>query len=146
MIQALTIRQFKQSDFDNWLPLWNENNQGHENEEVTRQTWERLLDPDSHVNGLGAFDGNKLLGLLHYILHPVTGHLHPVCYMQDLFVSESHRRKGVGRALVNQLADKGRKEDWARMYWLAEADNLEAQELYKNIGVRLNFTLHILPF
>lgn len=142
---GLTIRTLQPEDFEFWLPLWNGNNQGVENEAVTKQTWARLISPDEPVCGLGAFDGETMLGLVHYILHPTTGHLNPVCYMQDVFVDPAHRRKGIAKALVHKVAETGQSEKWARIYWLAESDNIPAQNLYKNHGVKLNFTLHVLP-
>jgi|JI10StandDraft_1071094.scaffolds.fasta_scaffold103681_2 ribosomal protein S18 acetylase RimI-like enzyme len=141
----VSIRPLTEDDFDRWQALWNQNNQGHINLEVTKVTWQRLLTPESMVGGFGAFDGTDMAGLVHYILHPVTGHIKPVCYMQDLFVAPLHRRKGVGRALVEQLAVTGKSEKWVRLYWLAEAGNAEAQALYKNLGFKIDFTLHVLP-
>ncbi|QQG36605.1 MAG: GNAT family N-acetyltransferase [Micavibrio aeruginosavorus] len=138
------IRGLKPEDYDHWLVLWDANNQGHVNQAVTNSTWERLIE-NQQVCGLGAFQDNRMVGLVHYILHPVTGHLKPVCYMQDLFIDPQHRRKGIGRQLVAALATQGRKEGWARLYWLAEEKNKEAQSLYKNLGLKLDFTLHVLP-
>ena len=139
------IRPLKQNDFPNWLPLWDGNNQGQRNEDVTAQTWSRLIDPGAGVHGLGAFDGEAMLGLVHYILHPSTGTLEPICYMQDVYVAPEHRKQGIARRLVREVAKIGERENWARMYWLAETANEPAQKLYKNIGVKLDFTLHILP-
>lgn len=141
---SITIRALKPEDYDQWLVLWNANNQGHINHDITAATWRRLMD-DDQVRGLVAVDGENLAGLVHFILHPVTGHLKPVCYMQDLFVSPTYRRQGIGRQLVSALASLGSQEGWARMYWLAEAQNAEAQALYKNLGLKLDFTLHVLP-
>lgn len=138
------IRPLAAADYDQWVVLWNGNNQGHINQDVTAATWERLI-RDPQVRGLGAFDGNEMSGLVHFILHPVTGHIKNVCYMQDLYVNPSHRRKGIGRKLVEALAVIGKSEGWARMYWLAEAQNREAQALYRNLGLKLDFTLHVLP-
>ncbi|MCB9989947.1 MAG: GNAT family N-acetyltransferase [Rhodospirillales bacterium] len=141
-----TIRPFTAQDFDQWLPLWDGNNQGQRNQPVTAETWRRILDPDSPVGGLGAFAANgAMAGLLHYILHPVTGHIQPVCYMQDVFVDPAFRRQGIARELVNTLAGMGKTEGWARLYWLAELENKAAQNLYKDIGFRLGFSLHVLP-
>ncbi len=139
------IRPLRADDFPHWLVLWNDNNQGLKNEQVTTATWLRLTDPASAVKGFGAFDkeGN-LIGLVHYILHPVTGALAPACYMQDLFVAPAARQKGIGRALVEHLAAQGKKEQWARLYWLAEARNEAAQALYKTLGHKLDFTLHVM--
>lgn len=141
---SITIRPLATDDYDQWVVLWNGNNQGHINHEVTAVTWSRLMD-NQQVRGLAAFDGGDMAGLVHFILHPVTGHIKNVCYMQDLYVDPTHRRKGIGRTLVEALAAVGQSEGWARMYWLAEAQNREAQALYKNLGLTLNFTLHVLP-
>ena len=139
------VRPLTAADRDEWLRLWDANNNGVRNDAVTNETWSRLLNPIYPVHGLLAHADGKAAGLVHYILHPVTGHIEPVCYMQDLFVDADHRRKGIARALVGQLAATGTVERWARLYWLAEAENAEAQGLYKSLGVKLNFSLHVLP-
>lgn len=144
-MSALKIRPLEQNDFPAWLPLWDGNNMGQRNEEVTTETWSRILDSDSPVHGLGAFDGDTMVGLVHYILHPTTGHIEPACYMQDVYVDPAQRQKGIGRALVEEIARIGQQEKWSRLYWLAEEDNVAAQNLYKNIGVKLNFSLHVMP-
>ncbi len=141
---SITVRALSQVDYERWRVLWDANNQGHRNEDVTAATWQRLMQ-DDQVRGLVAEDDGAIAGLVHFILHPVTGHIKPVCYMQDVFVDPAHRSKGIGRALVTTLAHIGTTEGWARMYWLAEAQNKEAQSLYKNLGLKLDFTLHVLP-
>lgn len=141
---AVTIRRLQPEDYDRWLVLWNANNQGHINQPVTQATWQRLME-NQQVCGLAAFAGAEMAGLVHYILHPVTGHLKPVCYMQDLFVDPRHRRQGIAKTLITALAAQGQQQGWARLYWLAEAHNHEAQSLYKNLGLKLDFTLHVLP-
>jgi ribosomal protein S18 acetylase RimI-like enzyme len=141
---SVKIRPLEQHDFPDWLPLWDGNNDNTRHEEVTAETWSRLIDPQSAVNGLGAWQGNKMVGLVHYILHPTTGAINPVCYMQDLYVPPEQRRQGIARMLVQELAKIGRKEKWARMYWLAETDNEAAQALYKDIGYKLRFSLHVM--
>lgn len=101
---------------------------------------------DEPVRGLGAKDkSGHLTGILHYVLHPVTGHIAPACYMQDVFVDPPHRRKGIARELVLYLTEIGKREDWARLYWIAEGDNKAAQALYQNLGLKLNFTFHVMP-
>lgn len=139
------IRSLQKSDYPQWLPLWTANNIGQIDDAITAQTWARICDESAAVYGLGAFDGDVLHGLLHYILHPVTGALNHACYMQDVFVNEPHRGQGLAKRLIWELADIGKREQWARLYWLAEASNEAAQNLYKTLGVRLDFTLHVMP-
>ena len=139
------IRPLQNADYEIWLPLWDGNNLGTRDEAVTAETWRRLMDAKSGVGGLAAFEGERMCGLVHYVLHPTTGAIAPVCYMQDLYVDPARRKKGIARALVQELVKIGNKEEWARLYWLAEADNKAAQALYKTLGVKLNFTLHVMP-
>lgn len=141
---SVTIRALDQGDYAPWLALWNANNQGRIAADITAATWKKLMH-DDQVRGLVAQLDQQLIGLTHYVLHPVTGHLNPVCYMQDVFVHPLFRRQGVGRQLVEHLAGLGRAAGWARLYWLAEAHNKEAQALYRTLGLKLDFTLHVLP-
>ncbi len=142
---AVKIRPIENRDFPDWLPLWDGNNLGTRDEEVTSETWSRLTDQDFSVHGLVAESDGKLVGLVHYIVHPTTGSLKDVCYMQDVYVEPSERRNGIAKKLLRELAIIGQKDKkWARIYWLAEADNEAAQKLYETVGVKLNFTLHMM--
>lgn len=143
---SVKVRPIEPQDFPAWLPLWDANNQGHRDEAVTTETWGRLIDPASPIGGLVAEDGSDLVGLVHYVLHPTTGAIGNVCYMQDVFVDEAHRGKGIAKKMVKALAAQGEKEKWVRMYWLAENDNEAAQGLYKNLGQKMNFSLHMKGF
>lgn len=145
MNSVVKIRPLEPNDFPEWLPLWDGNNLGHRNEEVTTETWARLTDPASQVNGLGAFDGGTMVGLVHYIIHPTTGYIEHVCYMQDVWVDPERRGQGIAKKLVQALVKIGNKEKWARMHWFAENNNEAAQALYKNLGVKLDFSLHVYP-
>jgi ribosomal protein S18 acetylase RimI-like enzyme len=139
------IRPLQPEDFPDWFPLWDGNNLGQRNEQITASTWSRLTDPQSPVHGLCAVKGKQIIGLVHYILHPTTGALEPICYMQDLYVDPAHRGTGIAKQLVKALALEGKKQKWARIYWLADSKNEAVQGLYKHIGSKLDFTLHILP-
>ena len=140
-----SIRPLAEPDYSAWLELWNANNDGHTNDEVTAETWRRLIDPASSVHGLAAWRGEDMAGLVHYILHPVTGHINSACYMQDLFVSPSFRRHGIGRAIVLRLAEMAADAQWARLYWLAADNNEAAQALYRRLGLKLDFSFYIMP-
>jgi len=139
------IRPLDPSDYESWLPLWTRNCLNRIGDDVTAQTWARICDPGSAVKGLAAHRDGRMAGILHYIVHPTTGSLFPACYMQDVFVDEAFRRQGVAKALILALTEIGRKERWARLYWVADAKNTAAQTLYKTLGIRLDFTLHVLP-
>ena len=139
------IRAYKEEDFPDWLVLWNANNRGKCEAEITSETWRRLLDADSPVYGLGAWVDGRMAGICHYIIHPTTGAIEPVCYMQDLFVDPAFRRRGLARTMLEELEAEGRRQKWKRIYWLAESKNEAAKKLYENIGLKLDFSFHVLP-
>jgi len=143
-MSKLAIRPLEQNDFPAWLPLWDGNNMDQRNEAVTTETWSRLMDPDYPIHGLCALQNDEMRGFVHYVIHPTTGSIAPVCYMQDVYVDPSQRKQGIARALVQEVAKLREQEKWARIYWLAESHNEAAQALYKDIGVKLDFTLHVL--
>lgn len=139
------IRPLEPNDFPNWLPLWDENNMGQRNEPVTTKTWSRLMDDKSPVHGLCAIKGGEMAGILHYITHLTTGAIQPACYMQDVFVTPEFRGHGVARALVEALREIAAEHKYSRLYWFADNKNEPAQALYRKLGVKLDFALHIMP-
>ena len=142
----IAVRPLKFDDFAKWLPLWDGNNMGERNQAVTTETWSRITNSDNtQVNGLCAERNGKILGIVHYILHPTTGQINPVCYMQDVYVEPEYRRKGIGKRLVEEVTKIATKEKWARMYWLTQSDNENAKAMYENFGIKLDFTLYVLP-
>jgi GNAT superfamily N-acetyltransferase len=105
--------------------------------------WDRLLRQD-RVHGLGAKVDGQLVGIAHYLFH--TSVWAPrVCYLQDLFVSEAARGKGVARALIEGVADAARQAQAARYYWLTQEDNARARALYDRVGKFNGFLRYDFP-
>ena len=140
-----TIRLFEEGDFDTWKPLWQMNMDDQVDDKITQTTWRRICNKKDTVFGMGLFENDELKGFLHYILHPTTGALNPVCYMQDLFVHPDHRRSGYAKDLLRTLVERGKLQRWERIYWIADNKNKQAQDLYKDIGVKIDFSFHVLP-
>ena len=140
-----TIRPLARDDYEQWRPLWRENCGDTIADDVTAETWRRLTNPKEAVHGIVAEQDGALVGLLHYILHPTTGQIEPVCYMQDVFVTPDLRRQGIGRQLVWDLQETGRSQGWARLYWIADNGDEAARSLYKNLALKLDFALYISP-
>lgn len=140
------IRALQRQDYDQWLPLWQKNCLNQISDEVTTETWRRLTNPKEPVHSLGVFDESEnLLGFLHYVLHATTGAIEPACYMQDLFISEMARRQGLAKRLVWELHEMGKDQNWARIYWFAQNSDVAVQNLYKNLGIPMDFTLFMYP-
>ena len=58
-------------------------------------------------------------------------------WLEDLFVLESARRRGVGRALLQRLAALALERDCARFEWSVLDWNQPAIEFYESLGAQL---------
>ncbi|MEZ4867280.1 MAG: GNAT family N-acetyltransferase [Caldilineaceae bacterium] len=95
-------------------------------------TWERLL-RGSGVYGLGAHLEGHLVGIAHYMFH-TSAWSADACYLQDLFVDAAVRGQGVGRALIEQVAQAAQAHGAPRLYWLTHQDNATARTLYDKVA------------
>ncbi|MEM9730606.1 MAG: GNAT family N-acetyltransferase, partial [Myxococcota bacterium] len=127
-----------------WEPLW----QGYLAfygvplpDAVTDTTWTRLLDPDWDVHGLVAAndESGKMLGIVHFLFHPVTWAIAPRCYLEDLFVAELARGTGAGRRLIEGVYEEADARGADQVYWLTEDDNQTARRLYDRVGRHTRF-------
>jgi GNAT superfamily N-acetyltransferase len=63
----------------------------------------------------------------------------PTLYLEDIFVLEAHRRKGVGRALFMRCVREALKHHCGRMEWAVLTWNHSAMGFYERLGgARLN--------
>ena len=58
-------------------------------------------------------------------------------YLEDIFVSPSHRGKGIGKALLTNLARRCVNEGWARLEWSVLDWNTPSIDFYKSQGAVL---------
>ncbi|MBE0532578.1 MAG: GNAT family N-acetyltransferase [Rhodospirillales bacterium] len=142
MSDVVTVRALAPTDFAQWLPLWVGYHRFYGRaiaDDVTRTTWGRFFDAYEPVNALVAEADGGLIGFAHTILHRNTATLAPVCYMQDLFVAEAARGKGVGRALIEAVYERAKAAGSPRVYWMTHETNATAQALYDQVAERSGF-------
>jgi GNAT superfamily N-acetyltransferase len=145
----LSVRLVTRQDYGQWLPLWDGYNAFYGrvgatalSPEITRMTWARFFDAYEPVHGLVAESGGQLLGLTHYLFHRSTTAIAPVCYLQDLFTTESARGKGVGRALIHGVYEQARLAGSPRVYWQTHQTNLTAMQLYDKVAEHSGFVVY----
>ena len=140
---SVRIRSLETADYAEWLVLWRGYLEFYETsiaDDVTAETRRRLLDPQHTVSGFGAVDGaGRLIGIVHYLFHPVTWAVSDRCYLEDLFVRPESRGTGAGRALIEAVYRAADAAGADQVYWLTAQSNKTAQLLYDRIGQRTPF-------
>ncbi len=134
---TIAFRDARPEDEADWRRLW----QGfldHYAEKldprVIETTWARILDPDHGLNCRLALLDGQVAGLAHW--HPQIGTwlLKDDLYLEDLFIDPACRGRGLGRAMMEDLAEVGRARGLGRLCWNTEIDNDRARALYETLA------------
>jgi GNAT superfamily N-acetyltransferase len=138
----IVIRPIRADERADWEPLW----KGYQafyrvaiSGETTSVTWARLHDPAEPMHALGAYAGGRLCGIVHYLFHRSCWTIGDYCYLQDLFVAEGARNRGLGRALIAAVEERARATGASRIYWLTHESNAGARSLYDKLAERSGF-------
>ncbi len=132
----ITIRPLEPADENDWRQLWTLYLEYYEStlpEAVYQSTWRRLLAGDE-MRGLIALDGDKAVGLTHYIFHPTTWSEDNVCYLEDLVVDTDMRGKSIGRALIEAVYAAADEAGCPEVYWLTQHFNEAGRRLYDRVA------------
>jgi GNAT superfamily N-acetyltransferase len=127
------IRDATPGDEAAWRALWADYLAFYEvtlAPEVTDSTFRRLMDPASPVKMRLALKDGAVTGFAIHMHHPSTWVAGDDCYLEDLFVADSARGLGLGRALIEDLATLARARGWHRLYWHTNEGNTRARALY----------------
>jgi GNAT superfamily N-acetyltransferase len=134
---TLIIRDATAADESLWLGLWQSYLSFYDVDlkpEITATAWQRMLDPAHRLGLRLAFEGEALLGFATHHSHCSTWGIKEDCYLEDLFVAEAARGKGVGRALIADLQERARAKGCGRLYWHTDAGNTRARALYDSFA------------
>ena len=149
MQNSVQIRAVNESDYAQWLPLWDGYNAfyGRQGEtaldlNITQTTWERFLNSNEPVNAFVAEQNGQLVGLVHFIFHRSTTRLSHVCYLQDLYVNQDLRGAGIGRQLIKAVYVAALKAGSTRVYWQTQDSNIAGRTLYDKIAKHLGFIVY----
>jgi GNAT superfamily N-acetyltransferase len=103
-------------------------------ESRNRAFFARFLSPSEDGMILAAREGGELLGYACLYWHFSSTQAVETVLMNDLFVAEPARDRGVGRALIDAAAAIARERGARHLQWATAPDNERAQRLYDSTG------------
>ena len=59
-------------------------------------------------------------------------------YLDDLYVTQKHRNKGLGKKLLNTVINLAKENNCKKVRWQVSSWNKNAQNFYKNIGAEID--------
>jgi GNAT superfamily N-acetyltransferase len=105
----------------------------------SEQGRKRLVDDifrKKRLNLLVASEGGMLVGYALYFYSYSSFLAKPTLYLEDLFVLEEFRKRGVGFALFRECVNVALAEGCGRMEWAVLTWNEKALRFYDKLGAR----------
>jgi len=131
-----------------WWPLWQAYLSFYEHplpDEISDLTFARALEPSSGVELCLAMMDGMAVGFVICVYHPSSWSRNGYCYLEDLYVDEGARGRGVGRALIEAVADAARTRGCERLYWVTQEGNATARALYDRLATKNDFVTYVKP-
>jgi GNAT superfamily N-acetyltransferase len=104
---------------------------------TTETLQEALFSERPSAYALVAEVDGKLVGMATYYAIFSSFIVRPGLWMDDLFVYESYRGRGIGEALVRELCRVAQTGGCARLDWVVSAANERGKKFYSRIGATI---------
>jgi GNAT superfamily N-acetyltransferase len=140
---SVTVRHWLEADISSVLPLMRELAVFEEYLDSFAVTETVLLEqgfnaspPNFYV--LVAELGGQIVGNLVYYFLPFSASAKPMLFIKELFVSETARGSGAGKALMTHASSIALEKGCAGMKWTVANWNEPAQRFYESLGAKAN--------
>lgn len=85
----------------------------------------------------GGGDTTRIVGYAIFVPSIATFKMKPGLWLEDLYVDEAYRGRGIGKALIQEVIEIARKKGYARVDWTVLDWNVNAVEFYESLGATL---------
>lgn len=143
---AYEIRLAGDDDFFGWLPLFESYCTFYETELDDAKAlivWNWIRDEHNPLQAALAVDEDGTpVGLAHFRQVPSTLTATNGMFLDDLYVDESRRGGGTGRALIEFVHARAAEIGHGGVSWITAADNEPAQRLYDTLATRTSWVTY----
>lgn len=105
--------------------------------EMRARVWGWIMDPAHEVNALVAENAARdLVGIAHFrpFARPLSASVGG--FLDDLFVDPAARGQRVADALIEAVAEEGRRRGWSVIRWITADDNYRGRGVYDRVATR----------
>jgi GNAT superfamily N-acetyltransferase len=144
----IETRLVENGDYADWAALWHDYLAFYKTarpEEVFRESWSRILDPDEAMYSALAFHDGRAIGLVNFLYHRSFWNITDHCYLNDLYVDPEQRGGGAGAKLIAFTQAHAEAQNATQLYWLTAQDNAPARKLYDQVATLTPFIKYACP-
>jgi len=109
----------------------------HENDSFSRV----IQNPNNFV--FVAEDKDQLIGFATFSIRDVIRYSKPIAELDELFVLEEYREKGIGKQLMEKIEDIAKEKGCHRIFIESHYDHKAAHKFYEKLGYK-NYGYHFI--
>jgi GNAT superfamily N-acetyltransferase len=139
MMAGVTVRKGRKADSEEFLLLVKELARFEKLDAPDKEAERRILGDVFERKRLGLFVAESMRRLIGYALYfySYSSFLaRPSLYLEDIYVDEEFRGRGIGGLLFRRCVKEASKNGCGRMEWAVLAWNTRAMGFYEKIGAR----------
>lgn len=134
----ITVRQLNPDDYLCLEKLFAEFAEFENHPELMTNSAEQMQDETNYLNGFVAVnESNEVIGYATYFFAYFTW-VGKSLYMDDLYVTNDYRGKGIGTKLINKIIEKAKQENCKRLRWQVSDWNKPAIKFYESLGAKIS--------
>ena len=135
--ENIIIREAHTNDFEDIFSLIKEFATFIQTPEKVTTSVSQMKDDKDFFNCFVAVHENKVIGFASwfYAYYSWTG---KAIYLDDLYVMEPYRKKGIGNLLFDKVLETSKNEKCKKMKWQVSKWNSKAIEFYKSRGASID--------
>ncbi|WP_348787594.1 GNAT family N-acetyltransferase [Leifsonia sp. NPDC080035] len=142
---SIEVRPVRDGDFFAWLDLYAKYAEFYDTELTDQKAlvlWSWLSAADHEESGYVAVDGERIVGLAHVreFARPLEGDRG--LFLDDLFVAEDERGKGIGRRLIQTVRELAEQRGLGVVQWITAQDNTAAQKVYDGVAEKTGWVTY----
>lgn len=135
---SIEIRKARKTDFKRIIRLINELAEFEKLDPPDIKAEKRLFKDAFGKNPafrvIVALDNNEITGYAFYFFSYSSFLARKTLYLEDIFITESKRRLGIGKLFFRELIKIAKKEKCGRMEWCVLDWNTKAIDFYNKLG------------
>lgn len=136
----VTIKKIEENDFEELVALFLEFATFQNQPEKMKNSVEKMISEKDFLHGFTARDeDDKIIGYATFFFAYYTW-VGKSLYMDDLYIKEQYRGKGIGTLLINTVIKHAEKEKCDRLRWQVSEWNKPAISFYKSLGAKIDET------